>query len=240
MDIQKQESPTTETTATEQPKMSSPEEMRQRYATTMEEEWDKIADGERMKSAQRRGYVTGEKKLTADGVAALYGKHKATVDEIVTVEQLRKLIVLEGDTMRYTKTIGDRKVPVRMATGKLGFFSWPKPVSQTPFGRARKKARPNQHQQTIKNISLGIFRNLFNVRVKQLELEAQAKGEKCNGIPNEELPKIGTQATTLAIRVVKHNTRALRRRKRRTQELSRRINRGLTPGNVNKCAYIGR
>jgi hypothetical protein len=215
----------------EEKRQLSPEEMRQKYAAMQQNEWDNIANGERFKSAVRKGFVDSDRKLTARGRINLGLNPKADA-EIVTEAQLRTLVPLEGDNMRYATTIGDRKVNPRMAENKLGFFSWPKP-------RGRRKPRPTPHQQSIKSTTLGIFRKMLDSHTNVLAAEAKEQGQPFNGVPVDDINKLGAKASKLAMGVVKERGKAARRKARRTQELSRRINRGLTPGNVNKRAYIG-
>jgi hypothetical protein len=139
-----------------------------------------------------------------------------------TVEELRAAVELPGDTMHY----------IKLATNRHGLPSWPKAQ------RGRKRPHMAKHAQAIKSTSLAIFRGLFTKHITELEAKAKAAGEVFNGVPNDDLPKLGAKASVLGAKQIQKKLAAARRQARNRQKLSRRINRGVVPGNTNVLAYI--
>lgn len=184
-----------------------------------------IGDKERKRLAISRGLMDKEGNISQRGIL-LAPKLK---DGQVTLEALRQMVPLPGDTMRYAK---DKHGKKRMATDRYGFVAFPKQSG-------RRKPHMSRHAHTIKNKSIAIFKTLFKLQIAEGEAAAKAKGETYNGIPTEELTKLGARAATLGNVQATAARKLHNRRARRRQQLSRRINYGIQPRNTNVQAYIG-
>lgn len=176
-------------------------------------------------AAKAHAFVQGQWDSIADNARAIIAKRKGLFSDPSvqpTLDELRAAVPLEGDTLKY-------KV---IARGRLGTLAFPKQTG-------RRRPHMTKHAQHVKSESLRVFRHLFTNHVHTLEILARKAGEPFNGVPADDLPKLGARAAVLAAKAVK-NTRAERRRRARNQQkLSRRINAGVVAGNINVGRYIG-
>ena len=188
----------------------NPEELAAKYQEFQNNQWNQAGDAERARIAKERGLLN---------------------DPSVTLSpvELRELIPLEGDTMRYAK--GKDGLP-RIATTRHGMLCWPKP-------KGRKKPHMTKHAMAIKSRAISTFRGLFASHAANLEQAAKAAGEPFNGVPTADLSKLAARASILATGYNKRDAKAARITRRNMQKLSRRINAGVVNGNTNVVRYIG-
>jgi hypothetical protein len=146
-----------------------------------------------------------------------------------SVEELRVAVELDGDTIRYAK---DAKGNERIARDKHGFLARPKRTG-------RRNPHRSKTAHAIKNAAVSVFRTLFLQRRDELQREAAANGTKFEGVPKEELVKIGAKSAVRGHRRAEKLARVKRDRARNQQTLSRHINAGILPGNTNRLAYQG-
>jgi hypothetical protein len=188
-------------------------------------QWQQIGDQERLKIAKSKGLLDKNGNLTRDGIVALFPgplelnllhpEAKLLEGTAGTVGQLRQLVPLPGDTMRYAL---DKNKQPRLALDKNGDLSFPRVTG-------RHHPHMSKIQQAIKSASLAIFRKLFTEHAKTLVHAAVDNGTVCNGVPVDDFPAIAARATVMATRQVK-SERFLRATKRRNVQMeSRRINR---------------
>ena len=195
-------------------------------AALRELEWNKVADGERMKKAKARGLVDKEGNLTRFAISG--GCWRGTVEvadtEMIgkepTIAVLRLLVELPGDTMKYKVVAVDRH----------GLPALPKQ-------HGRRKPHVSKKQLTIRSRTINFFRSLFVKHNANLEAAAGAEDKPFDGTPQADAAKLGLRASSLAAEQVARDARDKRRRKRNQQILSRKINYGLLPGNTNTVHF---
>lgn len=181
---------------------------------TIEQRWAEhlagIADAERMRIAKAKN---------------LFGP---SVEP--TREELRLAVPLEGDTIRYAK---DKDGKPRIAPGRNGLGGM---VSR--HGHGRKKKHMTKAAQAIKSASIASFRLIFGAHRAGVAAQAAADNKEFVGVPEQDIAALGAKAAALGHRTVKLNAAAARRRARNRSKLSRKINRGVLPGNTNVRRYI--
>lgn len=186
----------------------TPEQQRAKVVEFIATQWNNMADQARHAIATARGLIKPSVQLTP--------------------EELRVLIPLEGDTMRYAK---DENGQPRMAASRLGFIAFPKQ-------RGRKNRHLTKSEMAIKSASLRHFRRLFVECGDHMEAELKKKGQVYYGLPEDMLCQLGARAARLGAFEVAAHDRVARRHVRRQQALSRNINRGVLPGNTPRANYV--
>ena len=102
-----------------------------------------------------------------------------------------------------------------------------------------KKGHMSKRIQTAKNTMLNIFRRLIAPRIAVGRALAESKGEEFTSLPLEVMGEVGAHAGRLAFFYLTRQAAVRKSRRNRTQQFSRRVNAGLTPGNTNQRKYIG-
>jgi hypothetical protein len=159
------------------------------------------------------------KKMKVGGIAVCSDDPSV----IYTLDELKALVPLERDRLRY----------IKLALNRFGLLSAGKQ-------RGRMTPRMNQHQQGIKSASLSIFRTMFERSVAQMKSTCTAEGIEYIGMPESTIEAIGKKATLKAITLCKKNRRALKRAANRRQAFSRKVNYGLSPKPRNESAYVNK
>lgn len=190
----------------------TPEEFRAQIGSILEKQFAGAADKVRRTKATAKGLIDPSKDLTDD--------------------ELRALIPLEGDTIKYAKyPEGHPKAgQPRMAFDSHGFIALPK-------AHGRRKKHMTKRDQAIKSAYLRISKDLFTVVAGKKITEAEAKGEKFVGLNEEEMRKIAAKATRLAMVEVLKTRKFQKTVTNRMQDLSRSINAGILPGNTDARNY---
>jgi hypothetical protein len=140
---------------------------------------------------------------------------------IFTLDELKVLVPLDRDRLHY----------IKLAKNMHGLLSIPKQ-------KGRRNHHMSQHHQALKSESLRVFRNLLETHVAKFKATTADTGVEYSGIPDDVISVIGKQAARIAIRNVNERMFRKRRKARRRQEHSRKVNAGLTV--TSQKRYINR
>lgn len=119
---------------------------------------------------------------------------------------------------------------VRYAFDRNGFLSIGK-------GKGRLKPHWNKTKLQLKDTALGVFRKNLLAYEMEMRKEDAIDGKAFQGLTDEEIMPIAIRSTKNVGRVLKQRRKARREAARLRQEVSRRINRGLIPGNSDRRAH---
>jgi hypothetical protein len=173
-----------------------------------------------------------------DGIRQAKAAAKGLLDPSIELspEELRALIPLEGDTMRYAvypkghPQAGEPRLALRFTRDDF----IPKP-------HGRKNKHMSKRNQAIKSAYLRISKDLFTIAAGKKIKAAEADGTEFVGLSQDDMTKIAAKAARLGTIEVIKTRRFQRNVRNRVQQLSRGINAGLLPGGVNarNFAYSG-
>jgi len=108
----------------------------------------------------------------------------------------------------------------KLAKNHYGLLSIPKQ-------KGRRNHHMSQHHQALKSESLRVFRSLLETHVAKFKATTADTSVEYSGIPDDVISVIGKQAARIAIRNVNERMFRKRRKARRRQEHSRKVNAGL-------------
>lgn len=172
--------------------------------------------------------------FTAAGDQIRLAKAKGLLDPSVELkpEELRALVPLEGDTMRYAvyPEGHPQAGEPRLALDSHGMISYPKP-------HGRKKKHMTKRDQAIKSAYLRISKDLFTIEAGKRVVAAQAEGTEFVGLSQDEMTAIAAKAARLATIEVLKVRKFQRTVRNRIEQLSRGVNAGLLPGGLNARTF---
>lgn len=137
-----------------------------------------------------------------------------------------------GRPLQYAK---DKNEQPRYAYDNAGRLSLG--VLASKHSRRRIKPHMNKRQLAVKALALAEFRRLFAALSAELSALAVKEGREFEGIPMHLMGKISAEAVQTAAAQYKINRRRERKQRRQRQQISRRINFGLIPGNSDRRAH---
>lgn len=190
-------------------------------------------DFDRREHTQRLTILIRKSDCGHAGNNPLFGAYNPSLE--YSLAELRTLTHIENRlnySFEPTKPGGTGGV---LAENKYGLYSVPKAPTT-----ARKKPHMNHRQQAIKSAAIRIFRKLVEERGTSLRATCKEQEIEYLGLPDAMIPKLGEQATRIAIREITAQRKAYSRNNRRRQEHSRKVNAGLLSVATSETNYVNR
>ena len=195
--------------------------------TKQQEDFDRNDKAERLAIAKRKS-TCGHA-----GNNPLFGKVFDDPSIEWTLEELKALVPLDHDRLNYEWKNEKKGTEGVFATNRHGLFSIPKP-------KGRRKPHMTKKAQDIKSASIRIFRKLFEQAGEKLKAMCKTENLEYIGVPDDSLPKLGASAARIAVREVVASSNASRRKVRRRQQFSRKVNAGLITISASEKNYINK